>query len=462
MINLLDVPGVFLADITAGNQLPALITTLIILLIICAGASAAETSLTSVNRIRMQNLAEDGNARAQSVEKFLENPKQLLTTILVVNNISLILASSIATVIAITFSPQWGDVIASVIMSVVALIFCEITPKSAAVQSADAWALFFAPVVVAVGWLLKPVIFSFNFITELLLRILNVKIRDKGPSVTEEELKMLVNVSKNEGVLEEEERSMITHIFGLSDTSVRSVMTPRIDMITLESDASITQAVELFIKAGLSRIPMYEDTIDNIVGMLYAKDLLIAIQSEIPDAPAKHYMRQAYFVPETKKLDDLLHEMRSKRIHIAIIIDEYGAVAGLVTIEDLVEEIVGEIQDEYDLDESPIQKTGASEYLIDAMVSVEDFNEETGAHLEIGEEYDSLAGYVQTKLDKIPSYGDSVSADGVTLTVNALRGKRITQLKAIIHEPLRLRPAELPDLADDEPEQQRPNGNITA
>jgi CBS domain containing-hemolysin-like protein len=258
----------------------------------------------------------------------------------------------------------------------------------------------------------------------------------RGPFVTEEELRLLVTVGEEEGVLEEEETEMIHSIFGFADTRVREVMIPRIDMVTLPSTATVTTAVDVALQGGFSRIPVYEESvgIDEIIGILYTKDMLKQLREGHDDFPIRDLVRPAYFVPETKKLDDLLREIRQRRIHMVIVVDEYGSVAGLVTIEDLVEEIVGDIKDEYDREENLFEKINEDEYIFDAKISIYDFNDLMGTHLDDAD-YETLGGFVYAQLDKIPSAGDTVTFENMTFTVLATRGRRITQIRVERNHP---------------------------
>jgi putative hemolysin len=401
---------------------------IIIALIFSAFSSAAETALTSVSRIKIKNMVEDGDGAAKKIERLLSEPNKFLTTILVVNNVSVIVASTLATVLAIEISATWGELLSTILTSLVVLIFCEITPKTAAVQNAERWARVLVNPVRGAVWLLTPVIWFLGLITSGMVRLFGGHVRRRGPFVTEEELRMLVNVGEEEGVIEEEEREMIHSIFELGDRPVREIMVPRIDMVTLESEDTLEDAVNLITQGGQSRIPVFEDTIDNIIGVLYAKDLLRHLHQGGPQAKVRDFVRPAYFIPESKKLDDLLHELQHQRVHMAIVVDEYGSVAGLVTIEDLVEEIIGDIQDEYDKEEKLFEQINDHEYIIDAKISIDDFNELLDMHL-TDEEYDTLGGFVYTQLDKVPSVGDQVKYQDLVLTVLSTKGRRITKVK---------------------------------
>jgi CBS domain containing-hemolysin-like protein len=401
---------------------------LIISLILCAMASAAETALTSISRIKLKNLVEEGDKKALEIEHLISNPNVFLSTILVVNSVAVIIASSMTTVLALRFIPAYGELIGTILISLVVLIFCEITPKTTAVQNPIRWARFLVNPVRAAAWLLHPLIVTLSAITNTLVRMLGGQMKHRGPFVTEEELRLLVNVGEEEGVLEEEETDMIHSIFEFADTAVREVMIPRIDMVTLESDATVDEAVDLALQGGFSRIPVYEETIDNIIGVLFTKDMLKQLREGHNSLPIRELVRPAYFVPESKKLDDLLHEIRQKRTHMAIVVDEYGSVAGLVTIEDLVEEIVGDIQDEYDREENLYEQVSQSEYIFDAKINIDDFNELMDTDLE-NEDYETLGGFLLGQLDKIPVAGDTIRFKNLTFTVLTTRGLRITKVR---------------------------------
>ncbi|TMD57296.1 MAG: HlyC/CorC family transporter [Chloroflexi bacterium] len=399
---------------------------LIVALILCAIASAAETALTSISRIKLKNLVESGDPKAIKIDRLLANPNTYLSTILVVNSVAVIVASSI----------------------LVVLIFCEITPKTAAVQNPLRWARALVDVVSGVAWLLRPIVIALSAITNSLVRLMGGQMKHRGPFVTEEELRLLVTVGEEEGVLEEEETEMIHSIFEFADRTVREMMVPRIDIVTLRGDATVDEAVDLAMQVGFSRIPVYENSIENIIGLLYTKDMLKQLRDGHDTLPIRGLVRPAYFVPETKKLDDLLREIRQKRVHMVILVDEYGSVSGLVTIEDLVEEIVGDIRDEYDHEENLYEQVNQHEYIVDARISIDEFNELMETDLE-NEDYDTLGGFLYAQLDKIPVEGDTITFKNLTFTVLATRGRRIMKVRverqqdASRPEPLMLRPVEM-------------------
>lgn len=423
------------ARATGGFQWPQFDTEawfqlilLMVMLIFCALSSASETALTSVSRIKLKNLVEEGDKKAAEIERILANPNVFLSTILIINSVATIIASSMATVLALRFSATWGELISSLLLSLVVLIFCEISPKTAAVQNPLRWARVMIGPVQGAAWLLRPIIWVLSIITSGLVRLLGGQAVRHGPFVTEEELRLLVTVGEEEGVLEEAETEMIHSIFEFADTPVREVMIPRIDIIALESHITVNQAVDQALEGGFSRIPVYEETIDNIIGVLYTKDMLKQLREEHDALPIRNLVRPAYFVPETKKLDDLLREIRQKRVHMVIVIDEYGSVSGLVTIEDLVEEIVGDIQDEFDREEKLYEQINNREYVFSAKISIDEFNEIMDTKLE-HEDYDTLGGFLYAQLDKIPVAGDTVTFGQYRFTILTTRGRRIVRVQ---------------------------------
>jgi putative hemolysin len=449
----MDGPG--LSSLAAGInfQLPQLsaeawlqLIVTVAALVLCAVASASETALTSISRIKLKNLVEEGDKQAEKIERLLNDPNRFLSTILVVNSVAVIVASSMATALALQFSASLGELISTVLISLIVLIFCEITPKTAAVQNPLRWARVLVNFVMAMAWLLQPIVASLNVITSVFVRLIGGRIKHRGPFVTEEELRLLVTVGEEEGVLEEEETEMIHSIFEFADTTVREVMVPRIDMVTLPSTATLNEAVDLALQGGFSRTPVYEESVgvDEIIGILYTKDMLKQLREGHDEAPIRNLVRRAYFVPETKKLDDLLREIRQSRTHMAIVIDEYGSVAGLVTIEDLMEEIVGDIQDEYDHEEVLYEKVNDDEYICNARISIHDFNELMGMKLE-DVDYDTLGGFVYAQLDKIPVADDTITFEDLTFTVLATRGLRILKVR-VVRQPKQIEPNE--DKAD--------------
>jgi putative hemolysin len=411
-----------------------LLVGLLVTLVIAGLSAAAETALTSVNRIRIRQQAEEGDATAKRIDQLMHEPHLFITTILIVSNLSIITASTIATLIAVDLDFNGAEVASTIILSVIVLIFCEITPKSAAVRAPEIWS---RALVTPVEWLmivLRPFVALFTWISNGLIRLLGGKPGDRTPFVTEDELRMMVEVGGEEGVLEEDESEMLGAVFDLSETTVREVMIPRIDIVAVEADVSIEEATQVMLQGGQSRVPVYDDTLDEIVGVLYAKDLLRVYTDHERPPSVRALVRPAYFVPDSKRLDDLLRELRKARVHMAIVSDEYGSVVGLVTIEDVVEEIVGDIQDEYDTEEALFERVRENEYIIDAKLPIEEFDELVGRELPEGE-YETLGGFVIAQLDKIPTPGDVVHFEDLTITVLGTMGRRVTKVRVVRQAP---------------------------
>lgn len=411
------------------------LTVLVVSLILCTLASAAETALTSISRIKLKNLVGEGDAKAIEIDRLLAKPNIFLSTILIVNSVAVIVASSMATVLALSFSINYGELLSTILISLVVLIFCEITPKTAAVQNPLRWARALVGPVRGTAWLLRPLVWALSIVTSALVRMTGGQVH-RGPFVTEEELRLLVTVGEEEGVLEGEETDMIHSVFEFADTKVYEVMVPRVDMLTLEGSATVDQAVDLALQKGFSRIPVYDKRFDNIIGVLYTKDMLEQLRNghnnlpvrDLVSEPYKKPYNEPYFVPGTKRLDDLLREIRKSRRHIAIVVDEYGGVDGLVTIEDLVEEIIGDIQDEYDREDLLYEKINENKYNFDAKISIDEFNEIMGTELK-DEDYETLGGFMYDHLDKIPTMGDSFTFENLTFTVLTTRERRVTKVR---------------------------------
>ena len=401
---------------------------LFLTLIVAAVSAGAETALTSVNRLRIRNLAEEGDANARVIANLLRKPQVFLTTILVISNVAVITGSTLATIIAVDLDFNGAEIISTTLLSLIVLIFCEITPKSIAVQAPERWARWLVRPVQGMMFVLRPLVAALTWITSGMVRLFGAGGTHYSTQfVTEDELRLLVEVGEEEGVLEEEEREMIDNVFDLSDTAVREIMVPRIDMVTVEADDDIRNATQVILQGGQSRIPVYEDSIDNIIGVLYAKDLL-RVYALSQQETIRSLVRPPFFVPESKRLDDLLREMQSQHVHIAIVVDEYGSVSGLVTIEDLVEEIIGDIQDEYDVEEQLFEQLGENEFILDAKLPLDEFEELLERELpEDG--YDTVGGFVISQLDKIPSAGDTTRYEDMAFTVLGTKGRRITKLR---------------------------------
>ena len=402
------------------------IVTIIILLMLSAFFSSAETSLTCVNLVRIHTLAEGGDKRAARVEKILSNPGKMLSTILIGNNIVNISASSLVTTFTIKVFGNYAVGIATGVLTVLVLMFGEILPKTAANLCAEKLALAYSFFILKLIWLLTPIVFLVVKLSQFLMKLLGIDTSKTGSGMTETELKTYVDVSHEEGVIESDEREMILNVFDLNDSLARDIMIPRIDMTMVDVETGYRSLQAVFKETMFSRIPVYEGEKDNIIGIVTLKDFF---SNGRTDFSLRSIMREAYYTFETKKTDELLNEMRESSNSIAIVLDEYGACAGLITMEDLLEEIVGEIRDEYDEEEKQlIQKISAHRYRIDGSVKIDDVNDALGTSYE-SEDYDSIAGLLIEALDRLPAQGESVTlADGTTLLAEKIEKNRISHV----------------------------------
>jgi CBS domain containing-hemolysin-like protein len=412
-----------------------LVVVLVVSLVLAAFAATAETALTSVGRLRMRAMADQGDRAARRVVRLHEDPNAYLSTILTVNNLAVIMASTVTTLIV---TENWGrgsEAIATAVLSVVVLVACEILPKSLALRFNEHVARLVAGPVAGLTWLLRPLVSLLTRLSNLLVSLIARGGAVRGPFVTEEELKMILAVGEREGVVEEEEREMISGILELTDKVVREIMVPRVDVIGVEVKCSVDDVMRLVTDHGHSRIPLYEDTIDNVVGLIYAKDLLRVCNTD-QRPTLRELAREPYFTPELKRAGELLIEMRQKKVHMAIVVDEYGGTAGIITIEDLIEEIVGDIRDEYDaIEAEEIQFLSDREALVNARVPLDDVK--ALLHLPIEDvEADTIGGLVYERLGSIPKAGDTVQIGDVTIRVESVRRQAIRTLRISSPRPL--------------------------
>ena len=414
-----------------------LLALLLVTLVLAALAASAETALTSISRIKLRRLVDDGNRRAVIIQRLHQDPNKYLTAILTLNTTAIIFSSTAASLIAQAhgLGDFWPELLIGLADAFVVLVVAEITAKSLALSNM-AYALAVAPIVDNATTALRLPIAGMSALARLLAP---GRGKVRGPFVTEEELKMLVTVGEEEGIIEEEEREMIHGVIEIGDMTVREVMVPRIDIIAVEVNKPVDVIVQLVLTHGHTRIPVYEETIDHIVGVAYAKDLLRYSagrgSSVEKQGDLGKVMRKPYFVPENKNLSEFLHEMREHRVHMATVIDEHGQTAGVITIEDIIEEIVGPIRDEYDsLEEEELQFLAPNEALLDARVSLDDAREELGLYLR-AEDVDSLGGFIYSQLGAIPHAGEVMDIEGATMTVVSVRGQRIGKVRVRADEP---------------------------
>lgn len=405
------------------------IISLAILLMFSAFFSASETALMSLSKIRLRHMVESEIKGADGIDKLLKNPTKLLGGILVGNNIANIGASALATSIAMHYWQASGVIIATVVMTILVLIFGEITPKSLAAQNSEKISLKVAGPIRLITFILNPIIVVLIFITNSFIKILGGDPDKQRPFITEEELKTMVSVSHEEGVLEGEEKQMIYNVFEFGDSQAKDVMTPRTDMIVANINSTYSELITIFKEEQFSRMPIFEDTVDNIVGILYIKDLIF-FEDEKEEFSIEKHMRAPYFTYEFKSTVDLFADMRAKRAPIAILLDEYGGTAGLVTIEDLVEEIVGDIEDEYDDDDDKIEVIKEDEFIVDGDTKISMVNEMIGLNIE-SEDFDSIGGFVTGILGRLPKTGETIHYNDTKFIIQSTNKNRIIKIKII-------------------------------
>lgn len=406
---------------------------LVILIAASAFFSSAETALTTVNRIKLQAMADEGDKRAARVLKVIENSPKMLSTILIGNNLVNNFTTALATALAIKLIGNGSVGFVTGVLTIIILIFGEITPKTFATVNSEKLSLAYASAVSFLMKLLTPVIAVINYICRFLLKCLHVNADRSLNTMTEMELRTIVDVSHKDGVIEEEERKMIYNVVDFGDSQAKDVMVPRADMVAVSDEASYDEIKELFHTEKYTRLPVYRNDRDNIVGILNIKDFFFCDPSGFD---IKNVMYEPYFTYEYKKTSELLMEMRNNSVSISIVLDEYGAAVGMISLEDLLEEIVGEIRDEYDEEEEEwIQETGEREYLIEGSVKLDDINDALNLTLH-SDDYDSIGGLIIEKLDHLPEEGESVSTDdGICLTVQKMLKNRIESVHLVLPEP---------------------------
>lgn len=393
----------------------------------------------SISKIDARHMVDQNIKNAKIVSKLVEDPNKLLGAILVGNNIVNIGASSLATVVATGIFGTDGAGIAAAIatgvMTLLVLIFGEITPKSLSTQKSQEVACFVARPISLVVLIFNPVVKVLMFISNLIIRLFGGKIDTSKPFITTDELKTIVTVSHEEGVLEEEEKEMIYNVFGFGDSYTKDVMIPRTDMIAVDVNATYDEIIELYKQEQFSRMPVYQESHDNIIGVIYMKDLLLK-QFDPKDFVISDFLRDVYFVHEFKRIDELFKEMRSKKIGMAIVVDEYGGTSGIVTLEDLIEEIVGDIDDEYDMTEDSFVKIADQEYLVDGSFRISDFNDELNLNIS-SNEFDSIGGFIIGLLDRFPDEGEVVVYDDITFKVEETMNNRINKLRILLSDDIK-------------------------
>ena len=404
---------------------------LVLTIVLAAMSAAAETAFTALSPSNVHTLEQRGGV-GKVIAHLRRDPNRFLSTILVVSSTSLIVASSMSTLLFTSlWEKPWGELAATVGISIVVLIFAELTPKNVAVRQPQGVSLVLARPVQVFSLMLWPVLRVTGGVVSLMMRLLGLGGGSHTvPAVTEDEFRSTLQLAENSvGGLSEEETERIEGILDLDKVVVDQVMRPRVDIVAVPVDMPLMDALDVVLREGHSRIPVYEESIDQVVGILYDKDLLRYVRHNNMDVSLREIARPAIFVPESKRADDLLREFQRRKVHLAIVFDEYGGTAGLVTIEDILEEIVGEIQDEYDVEEPSFQQVSENEWVVDGSVRIEEVNEEMGVDLSTDNDLDTLGGFVFAQLEDLPQVGDTVQADHVLLEISAVEGLRIKKVK---------------------------------
>ena len=407
------------------------IISLVVLIALSSFFSMSETALMSLSQIRLRHMVEEEVPGAELVEKITKDPNRLLGTILIGNNVVIIGATAMATVLATDILGNRGVGIATGIITVLVLIFGEITPKSIAKQKSESIALRVASPIGFLVIIFKPLVYIITAISSMFIKILGGDPSREKSFITHEELKTMVGVSEQEGVLENDEKEMIFNVFEFADLQVKDVMVQRVDIISVDKEVSYDAVMDVIKNEQFSRIPVYNQTIDNIIGVLNIKDLA-TIENLRADFNISKYIREPFYTFEFKKIVELLKEMKKTRNHIAIVLDEYGGTVGLVTIEDLVEEIVGEIEDEYDEEKNPVEFIKENEYVVEGSLRLHDISDLIGINID-SEEFDSVGGLMIEDLGRMPEEQEEVIVNNIRFIAEEIEKNRIKKVRMIIN-----------------------------
>lgn len=403
------------------------IVILIVLLGLSAFFSSAETAMVSVSRMRIRSLAERGNKRAVMLQNIFSHESKMLSAILIGNNLVNTYMASLASMIAYNFG-GYAVSIATFLITFLILVFGEITPKNLATRNAEKLSLAYAPIISFLMTVLTPVIWFINLFSSFILRLVGYKSDEKNASITESELYTIIDVSHEEGVIEAEEREMIRNVFDFTDAKAREIMIPRVHVTAADVNSSYDDLLELYRRDHFTRMPVYEGSVDNVIGIINMKDLILYDRERPFDI--HEYLRKPYFTVENKSISDLMQEMQKDQYNMAIVLDEYGELAGILTVEDIIEEIVGEVQDEFDSSENDnIRQIADHTWQVKGYLSLHDLNDELNLDLD-SEDFDSIGGLVIEKLGHLPHLGESIRMeDGVTVRVSKLNKNRIEEVQ---------------------------------
>ncbi|MDW7675371.1 MAG: hemolysin family protein [Bacillota bacterium] len=403
-------------------------TLFIILFMLSAFFSGSETALMSFNRLKLRQMVENKQPKALIVQRLLKNPDRLLSTILIGNNLVNITLTALATSIAVRVFGQAGVGVAVGSLTILMLVFGEITPKTYAAVNTERFALTVAKPISILEIIVKPLVFLLSTLANFIIRVIGGEANVKEGLITRAEIRHIVKLGENQGAIDKDEREMIRNIFDLDNITIREVMVPRVDIVALQLDTPMEVVWKTFIKTRHSRLPIYGEALDDIIGIIYAKDLLTYFDKELTAISMKEILRKPYFVPESKLASELLKELRKEKLHIAIVLDEYGGTAGIVFMEDLVETVIGEIGDEYDQRTLKVEEVNSHEYIFNSRLPVEEVNEIMQLDLP-DEDYDTIGGLIFHFFGRIPQAGETIEFSDVILQVEQLENNKIRKVR---------------------------------
>ncbi len=396
--------------------------------------SSSETALMGLGRSRLARAIDQGGAKAKALEVWRDNPNRVLTTILILNNAINITATTVATFFAFHLAEslhfnraQMGALVAAMVTLII-IVFGEVTPKILAIHKSEGIVLALIQPLVFLEKVLRPLSRVLVAVSNLLLKPFGLQAKGAVPMITEEEIHALIQIGADEGIIEDQEHQMIHGVIQLGETQVREVMVPRTEMECIDARDNMEKIINLIIQTGYSRMPVYRESVDNIIGVIYTKDIISILQNR-ELIVLEDILRQPYFVPETKKIDELLHEFQRGKLHMAIIVDEYGGTSGLVTLEDLIEEIVGEIRDEYDIEEKRIDQVGPMIWIVDAQTDVKEINDALETAIPDMKDLNTIGGYLIHLLGHLPSKGEEVIDGDLTFTVLAASSRKVDRIQ---------------------------------
>lgn len=415
---------------------PSVMILACLLLLICSAiASSIETAVSSSSKVKLQNLADNGNKKAEHALKLKEIQQKVISAALIMNNVVNVSLSTVATLLFTRYFENIPIAILTGILTFILLIYGEIMPKSLATKYPEEYFVFFVDVINVFTIILTPIIKTLNFITNIFLKPFHTNVESMDNIVTEEELKTMVNISHEEGVIESEEKEIIHNVFEFGELTLKDIMIPRVDMVVVDINASYDDLLKVFNEERYTRVPVYEDTVDNVVGIVILKDFFMYSKDK-SKFKIKDIMREAYFLYENKKVMDTLTEMQKTSNNFVVVLDEYGSTAGMVTLEDILEEIVGDIKDEFDEDEEEeIVSVSKNVYLIEGAVKIDDINEKLGTNLQ-NDEFDSIGGLIVSSIANVPTVGEEVEYEGYRLKVVEMDNNRILKVKLTVPENL--------------------------